>query len=167
MKHPSRIPRLRIHELVPPFTLPSTRGKEVRLWDYKMRKNLVILFYRGDGCSRCKEKLKVFAEHYGELVKLEAEMLAISADGLEGTRAVSAELGLPYPLLSDPEGRVIEKYTFWRKDAKAALPSVFVTDRYGTLYHQLIADETTGLPDLKEILSWLQFIQSQCPECSI
>lgn len=167
MKHTSRELRLRIHELIPPFTLPSTQGKEVKLWDYKMRKNLVILFYHGDGCSRCKEKLKMFAEHYGELVKSESEILAISADDLEGTRALSAELRLPYPLLSDPEGRVIEKYTYWRKDTKAALPSVFVTDRYGALYYQFIADETTGLPDLEEILSWLGFIQSQCPECSI
>jgi peroxiredoxin Q/BCP len=167
MKQTSREPRLRIHELVPPFALPSTQGKEVKLWDYKMRKNLVILFYHGEGCSRCKEELKMFAEHYGELVKLEAEMLAISRDGLERSRSLSAELGLPYPLLADPEGRVIEKYTYWRKDTEATLPSVFVTDRYGTLYHQLIADEITGLPDLKEILSWLGFIQSQCPECSI
>lgn len=139
----------------------------MKLWDYKMRKNLVILFYHGDACSRCKEKLKMFAENYEELVKLEAEILAISADGLGGTRALSAELRLPYPLLSDPEGRVIEKYTYRRKAHEAALPSVFVTDRYGTLYHQFIANEITELPDLEEILSWLDFIQSQCPECSI
>lgn len=167
MKHTSREPRLRIHELVPPFTLPSSRGGEVKLWDCKMRKNLLILFYHGDGCSRCKEILKMFAEHYGELVKVEVEMLAISADDLERSRALSVELRLPYPLLSDPEGRVIEKYTYRREDNEAALPSIFGTDRYGTLYHQFIADEITELPGLEEILSWLNFIQSQCPECSI
>jgi peroxiredoxin len=41
-------------------------------------------------------------------VKLETEILAISSEGIETNRKSSAELGLPYPLLSDPEGRAIE-----------------------------------------------------------
>ncbi|MFB0507912.1 MAG: hypothetical protein ACETWT_14370 [Thermodesulfobacteriota bacterium] len=47
------------------------------------------------------------------------------------------------------------------------MPSVFLTDRYGALYYQFIANEMTELPGRAEILSWLSFIQSQCPECSI
>lgn len=161
----SLAPRLEISHLVPSFTLPSSQGGEVGLWDYKMRKNLLILFYHGADCTLCREKLTMLAEKYEELVKLETEVLAISADALERSREVSAELGLPYPLLSDPEGKVIEKFTYWQGEKEAASPSVFITDRYGTLYYQLISDEIGGLPDLPEILSWLHFIQSQCPEC--
>lgn len=160
-------PQLRIHELVPLFMLPSSQGREVKLWDYKMRKNLIILFYHGGECSWCREELKMFAENYGELVELETEILAISSGGLDRSRSLSVELALPYPLLSDPEGRVIEKYTYWRQNKKAAVPSIFVTDRYGALYYQCIVKEITELPERAEILSWLNFIQSQCPECSI
>jgi hypothetical protein len=76
-------PRLGIHESVPLFALPSDRGKEVKLWDYKMRKNLVIFFYHGNACSLCGKRLMMFAEHYGELVRLETEILAISSDRIE------------------------------------------------------------------------------------
>ena len=158
-------PRLEISQLVPSFTLPSSQGGEVELWDYKMRKNLLILFYHGADCFLCIEELRILAENYEELIKLEAEVLAISSEGLERSREVSAELGLPYPLLSDPEGRVIERYTYWQGEKEAASPSVFITDRYGALYYQFISGEISGLPDLSEILSWLHFIQSQCPEC--
>ncbi len=163
----SLAPRLGIQELVPLFTLPSTQGGEVKLWDYKMRKNLVILFYHGSDCTPCREELRMFAENYDELVELEAQILAISSDNLERCEELSAEYGLPYPLLSDPEGSVIKKYTYWHADRAAALPSVFVTDRYGTLYYQSISDEATVLPPVEEVLSWLEFIRSQCPECSI
>ena len=100
-------------------------------------------------------------------MKLETEILAISSEGIETNRKSSAELGLPYPLLSDPEGRATEEYTYRDVGTGAALPSVFVTDRYGTFYYQHIADEITRIPDLEEVLSWLEFIQSQCPECSV
>jgi peroxiredoxin len=132
-----------------------------------MRKNLVILFYHGSECSLCRKKLKRFAESYEELEELRAKILAISSDRLERSEKLSAELGPPCPLLSDPEGSVIGKYTYWGVDRKVAVPSVFVTDRYGTLYYQHIANEITGIPDLAKVLSWLEFIQSQCPECSI
>jgi peroxiredoxin Q/BCP len=137
------------------------------VWDYKMRKNLVILFYHGSVCSSCRERLKTFAARYEELVKLETEILAISSEGAEISRRLSAELGLPYPLLSDPEGRAIEAYTYWGVSRRTALPSIFVTDRYGTLHYQCIADEVTRIPNPEEVLSWIEFIQSQCPECSI
>jgi len=132
-----------------------------------MRKNLVMLFCHGGECSLCRESLKMCAENYKELVKLEAEMVAISSDSLDMMRNLSDELDLPYPLLSDPEGRVIEKYTYWRGDEKATLPSVFVRDRYGAPYYQFMANNIAELPERAEILRWLDFIQRQCPVCSI
>lgn len=132
-----------------------------------MRKNLVILFHHGSNCSVCREKLKDFADHYREFADLETEILAISLEDEEDTEILRIELDLPYPLLTDPEGRTTEKYTCWQRDTRAPLPSVFVMDRYATLVFQQIANEITGLTDRKEILSWLNFIQSQCPEHSV
>ena len=44
---------------------------------------------------------------------------------------------------------------------------MFVTDRYGTLHYQHMMDEITEIPDLEVVLSLLEFIQSQCRECSV
>jgi len=160
-------PRLQVHQLVPPFALPAGQGKVLKLWDYKMRKNLVILFHYGSSCLPCREKLTEVAENYGEFVKLETEILAVSSEGEENNEKLRGELNLPFPLLSYPAGRVIEKYTYWQGDNRTPSPSVFVTNRFGTLFFQQIAEEITGLLQGEEILKWLLFIQSQCPECSI
>ncbi len=63
--------RLQLQELVPPFELPSSGGEKVRLWDYKMRKNLVILFHHGDRCPQCRARLKLFSERYEEFLRCE------------------------------------------------------------------------------------------------
>jgi len=74
--------------------------------------------------------LKDFADHYREFADLETEILAISLEDEEGTEILRIELDLPYPLLTDPEGRTTEKYTYWQRDTRAPLPSIFVMDRY-------------------------------------
>ena len=42
-------------------------------------------------------------------MKLETEILAVSSEGKENNEKLRGELNLPFPLLSDPAGRVIEK----------------------------------------------------------
>jgi len=91
--------KLHLQELVPPFELPSNGGEKVNLWDYKMRKNLVILFHHGGRCSLCRMRLRSFAEHYKDVSDRESEILAISSDDLETNRRLAIELDLPYPLL--------------------------------------------------------------------
>jgi hypothetical protein len=46
-------------------------------------------------------------------------------------------------------------------------PAVVIVDRWGEIQH--VAEtrgDCTGLPAPPEIIEWLRFIQSQCPECS-
>ncbi len=69
-------PQLRIHEPIALFTLPSSQGGEGKLWDYKMLRNLVILYSipMRANVPFVKERLKMFAENHEELVKLETEI---------------------------------------------------------------------------------------------
>jgi hypothetical protein len=57
-------------------------------------------------------------------------------------------------------------YTYKDPVRKAPFPSIFITDRFGELYHQQITDEANRLPTGKETLDWLLFMDVQCPECS-
>ena len=119
----------------------------------------------GIDVPQCRARLKLFSERYEEFLRCEAEIIAISADDLKTNGKLASDLDLPYPLLSDPDGEAIEKYTYWRADGRAPLPSLFITDRFGTLYTQHVGSKITELPDLEEVLDWLKSIQMQCPEC--
>jgi len=45
------------------------------------------------------------------------------------------------------------------------LSAVFVTDRFGEVFAAYKAGQGRSLPGVEEILSWIEFINKQCPEC--
>jgi hypothetical protein len=44
-------------------------------------------------------------------------------------------------------------------------PGVVVTDRWGEIHHVTHAARVEDLPRLHELIEWLRYVQSQCPEC--
>ncbi|MGB9853764.1 MAG: redoxin domain-containing protein [Candidatus Bathyarchaeales archaeon] len=159
-------PKLELQEVVPYLNLPSNKGTNVNLWDFKQRKNLVLIFHHGRACSYCRNKLKELAEYYKEIQTLEAEILAVSFDNLEDAKVQGEEDELPFPLLSDRRGATTERFTFIDQSKNMPFPAIFITDRFGALRHQKITEEAADLPSAVEILSGLLLIQIECPECS-
>jgi peroxiredoxin len=158
--------KLALREVVPYLSLPSHMSKNVNLWDFKQRKNLVIIFHHGKQCNHCSEKLKKLAKIYKNIQELEAEVLAVSFDGFSEAKKQAEMDDIPFPLLSDLSGETTERFTYTDLFKNAPVPSIFITDRFGELRFQKIADEAEDLPSEVEILSWLLLIQTECPECS-
>jgi hypothetical protein len=50
---------------------------------------------------------------------------------------------------------------------KLTAPGALVADRWGEILYLETAsgDQTFRFPDINELLSWVHFIQIQCPEC--
>jgi hypothetical protein len=44
--------------------------------------------------------------------------------------------------------------------------AVYVTDRFGEVFATFRESEKQAMPGVQEILEWLTFVNSQCPECS-
>jgi peroxiredoxin len=146
------------HSLVPVFDLPAAGGQRVMTWNYKGRKNLVILFVLSI-LDELQEQLKALVNQYSEFQERNAEIIVVSQDNIEALNQLSKELGLPFPLVSDVDGSVTDKYT-------STGSAAFVIDRYGELYAQSTpADE--GPLDYEQMLDWLQLIELQCPECGV
>ena len=54
------------------------------------------------------------------------DLAGISVDPVENNHAMVAKLLLPFPLLSDPEGRVIKEWGVWSDgDGGMAKPAIF------------------------------------------
>jgi peroxiredoxin len=75
--------KLKEKEVIPAFSLPSSLGREINLWEYKHKQNLIIVFHHGPTCTICQRKLKEYAETYEKVKDLEAQILAISFDALD------------------------------------------------------------------------------------
>jgi peroxiredoxin len=146
-------------DLIPYFDLSSIRGEEISWWDFKQKKNLVILFFDPE---KDVAVLKTIAQEYLRFKELNTEILAIAMGDEDEAERISETLKLPFPVLPDGGGEVASAYQV------GFSPSLFVTDRFGTLYFQKSDIREEEIPLLlKETKSTLFFVESQCPECSI
>jgi peroxiredoxin len=158
-------PKLKLQEVVPDFDLPSTKNGKVGLWSYKQKLNMVLLFFHGRDCKGCIDLLQELARDYARYQDDEAEILAVTTMPLDEARALADQLHLPFPILSDPTGKTVERFTYLDEATGGPVPSLFVLDRFGAVYTQAIAEREDQLPSSDEVLEWLGLIEAQCPEC--
>jgi thioredoxin-dependent peroxiredoxin len=98
--------------LAPSFTLKNQAGKSVSLKDFKGQW-LVLYFYPKDDTPGCTREACGFRDDYLPLKKFGAALLGVSPDSSESHQKFTDKYSLPFPLLSDPEHKVSEKYGAW------------------------------------------------------
>jgi thioredoxin-dependent peroxiredoxin len=98
-----------IGQKAPDFTLPSDRG-DITLSRYEGKTNVVLAFYPGDFSPVCTSEMQCFADDWTKFRESGAEILGISTDPIEKHIEFSKKLGLQFPLLSDLNKEVSQKY---------------------------------------------------------
>jgi peroxiredoxin Q/BCP len=93
----------------PAFTLEDADGKKVSLGDFA-GKNVILYFYPKDDTPGCTKEACGFRDDWKEIQKLNAVLLGVSTDSGESHRKFAAKYKLPFPLLSDPDRKIMEKY---------------------------------------------------------
>lgn len=88
------------------------------------------------------------AKAYPELAAQGVGLAAISVDDPADSQALADKLGLPFPLLSDPEARVIAAYGVLRKGQPLAVPATFVVRPDRTIAWQYVGDAVPDRPPL-------------------
>lgn len=101
-------------EEAPNFALKADDGREVSLSDYRGKK-VVLYFYPKDGTPGCTNEAKEFRDNIREFEKENAVILGVSKDSVDSHRKFKQKHGLPFTLLSDQEGKVLDQYGVWRK----------------------------------------------------
>jgi peroxiredoxin len=99
----------------PDFELGEARGKRVRLSDYLGRGPVVLVFYYGYFCNHCVGQLFALNDDIKKFRELGAEVITVSADPPELTRARFKQYGeFAFPVLSDPGYKVAQLYGTYR-----------------------------------------------------
>jgi len=149
-------------QIIPVFTLPGTDGMPHGPWDYKQREHLILLFIRGITTNEEREFLQAFSKHYASFREEMCAILLITAAPVIVNLQRQEELHLPFPLLSDPKGEIISRYTNWENTKKSLTPCIILADRYGALYQQWIAENEAELPRITQLLEVLQYLNTLC-----
>src|SRR5690348_17596004 len=138
------------------FVLKSTEGREIRLSDYRGRSNLVLIFSATSG--ECVPLIGELASHDRAIHEQQVQVLLIVYRDEELNRP----LQLPFPILMDLNQLVYADYGL--NKTGDPVPGIFIADRFGELVASYVAADTASAT-FASTLKWLEFINSQCPEC--
>jgi peroxiredoxin Q/BCP len=109
--------RLAAGDTAPDFTLPDQDGKKVSLASLRRAAgkpgSVVVYFYPADDTPGCTKEACQFNDNLRAFTRADVVVLGISPDGAEKHVKFRTKYGLKFPLLSDPEHKVMEKYGAW------------------------------------------------------
>lgn len=93
----------------PVFTLPDAKQQNHSLKDYAGQW-LVLYFYPKDDTLGCTKEACSFRDDMFQLEKLGAKVVGISVDDSASHAKFAEKYSLPFPLLSDADGKVADSY---------------------------------------------------------
>jgi len=93
----------------PSFTLDDGAGQRVSLGDFK-GKNVVVYFYPKDDTPGCTKEACGFRDLWKELQRAGVAVIGVSADGAESHTKFATKYKLPFPLLSDPDRKLMQAW---------------------------------------------------------
>ena len=95
--------------LAPEFSLPDQQGRAQRLSDFRGQW-VVLYFYPKDETPGCTKEACAFRDDWQALTALNAQVIGVSLDDAQSHAQFANKHRLPFLLLSDAGGAVVERY---------------------------------------------------------
>jgi peroxiredoxin len=116
----------------PNFSAKDATGHPVSLSQFKGKHPVIIAFYQGVFCSVCAHQLESVQAQLGTFKQHGIEVLAVSADEPADALKRQAESGLSFPVIADPQRKVIEAFgAANRTRHNIAYPTVYFINKEG------------------------------------
>jgi peroxiredoxin len=118
----------------PDFELPSTPDQIVSLVEFRGRP-VILAFYPEDWSPVCSDQLALYQQLLPEFQRFNAELLAISVDGVWSHLAFAKDRNLHFSLLADfePKGEAARAYQVYRAKAGTSERALYVIDADGII----------------------------------
>lgn len=118
----------------PAFTVTDAEGQQVSLSDYVGQSHLALVFYQGYFCPVCGKQLEGMQAELDKIKAQGAQILAVSADDAEKAQKTAAERGLTFPVIPDPEKKLIDLFGVSNLAKEGiAWPAVIIIRQDGTV----------------------------------
>ncbi|GAB4497435.1 MAG: peroxiredoxin family protein [Anaerolineales bacterium] len=100
----------KIGSLAPDFKLRATNGQEISLTDFRDKQNVIVFFIRETTCPQCRTHVAHLGQMYSQFREAGTEVIVILGEGEEKAREYAESIGLPFPILCDPDRAVYHLY---------------------------------------------------------
>ncbi|UAK38661.1 thioredoxin-dependent thiol peroxidase [Gordonia bronchialis] len=130
--------RLSVGDKAPQFTLPDANESPVSLSDYAGRK-VIVYFYPAASTPGCTKQACDFRDNLAELEDSGIAVVGISPDRPAKLQKFAEAQGLTFPLLSDPDKKVLTEWgafgekKLYGKTVTGVIRSTFLVDEDGTI----------------------------------
>lgn len=153
--------RIEAGEAAPDFTLQSTTGKSVRLYDCKNKKT-VLLFFFNHNDPRCLDRLTGLASDHEQFKKAGVAIFPIDILRLDEGKALAEKLSLPFGILCDDDHTVSRAYgvsecgeskehVCFEVIKYVQTPTMLIVDTSGIIRYKHVVD-ASGSPDNATLL---------------
>jgi len=150
--------QLKPGDKAPDFNLTDQQGKQVKLGSFKGKK-LLVYFYPKADTSGCTKQACSVRDAEPDLSALGVAAVGISPDSPDRQKKFDTKHSLGFPLLSDPDHSVAERYGVWAekkmygKSYMGIVRSSFLIDEKGKViqaWYGIKPDAT--IPEAKKAL---------------
>jgi peroxiredoxin len=151
------VPKLKVGDKAPDFTLPAVSGGKVSLNRYQGKKNVVISFVPAAWTPVCSEQWPGYNIAKGIFDEYDVQLIGITVDNIPTLFAWTNQMGkIWFPVLSDfwPHGAVADKYGVLRSDGVSER-ALFVIDKKGIIRYIDIHD-INKRPPLDDLVKELE-----------
>jgi len=142
----------------PAFTATTFDGTKVKLTDHKGSK-VALYFYPKDATPGCTKQACNLRDNIDDLVAAGVVVIGVSPDDNVSHEKFAVKHSLPFPLIADPDHKVIGKYGVWGekqnygKTYMGLQRTTFLIDEAGKIMHVFKRPKTAD--HTAEILSKL------------
>ena len=96
----------------PVFKAFDQDGKAISLADYKGKK-VILYFYPKDDTPTCTDQACNLRDNYSALLKKGYSVIGVSTDSVISHKKFEEKHKLPFPLVSDEDKKIVDKYNLW------------------------------------------------------
>jgi peroxiredoxin len=151
------VPKLKVGDQAPNFTLPAVTGENISLSQYRGKKNVIISFVPAAWTPVCSDQWPGYNIVKDIFNQNDAILLGITVDNLPTLFAWTNQMGkLWFPVLSDfwPHGRVAKRYGVLRSNGVSER-ALFIIDKRGIIRYIDVHD-INQRPHLEDLVSELE-----------
>jgi peroxiredoxin len=137
----------KIGSLAPDFKLHATNGQEVALSDFRGKSNVIVFFIRETSCWQCRIHVTQLGKMYDQFRGAGTEIIVILGEDVEKSKKYANGIGLPFPILADPDRAVYQLYELEKYFLLFQRTASLVVDKAGVVRYL----KRTTVPNV-----WLQ-----------
>ncbi|MBN8580836.1 MAG: peroxiredoxin family protein [Anaerolineae bacterium] len=146
----------KIGSLAPDFKLLATNGQNVSLTDFRGKNNVIVFFIRETTCPQCRTHVAQLGRMYEQFKEAGAEVIVILGEDTEKAKEYADGIGLPFPILCDPDRAVYNLYELEKYFLLFQRTASLVVDKDGIVrYLKRTTVPNVWLQESRELLGFI------------